>query len=182
MGHASSQSTPYNHHAGNYVEGTVGTGVFYCWVSGLDTKTYSDYESGGVGCSASLGHFFNPYVAVEGGFMQGYMTGKTENGDSGRVTGTLTMPYLAARFEVPIGQRFGLIAKVGLSPVWASVTPSDKDDGESGSTSKYIFPFIGLGMNYALTQNIDFDVQYQAFNYLVVGAGLLSGGLTYHFS
>jgi len=41
-------------------------------------------------------------------------------------------------------------------------------------------PFIGIGISYAITQNLALVVQYQGAIYVLASGGVLSGGLVYH--
>ncbi len=160
----------WNRHQGFYVEGNGGANLFYFALFSTEMDAADSGFKGG-GWSIAAGYNFKPSYAAEIGFMQNFA--KFEDDDGDKVSSNTNVPYAAARFDVPIGDRFGFIAKVGfMVPSIAS------EDAENAAV---MLPFVGVGGSYAITPNLDITLQYQGAVYLVVGAGLFSGGLTYHF-
>lgn len=166
----------WNHHAGFYAEGGAGTNLYYL---GVFSSVGSVSQEGfvGWGWNAAIGYNFNYRWALEAGFIQSYANFKDADGNSEYTNADL--PYLAARYAIPIRDNFSFLFKFGL--MYAHVNLKDNIDGDNSSPS-ITLPYFGLGMAYAITPKLDVTVQYQGFVYGIVGAGLLSTGLTYHFS
>lgn len=154
-------STALNQHLGTYAELNIGTNLYY---SAFLTSVghYNSAGIEGLGASASLGYNFTNIFALETGFMQNYAKFSNSSNHT-------NVPYLTTRFNVPIGERFGFIGKLG-----AMYLSSPHDGG-------IVLPYVGVGGSYALTKKLDIQVQYQGAVYGVAGVGLLSTGLTYHF-
>lgn len=181
---ADSTSTPtdaMNQHTGTYLELNLGTNLYYgAFISSVDNEIASG--TNGFGWSADLGYYFTPTFALEGGFIQSYLNTSDDEGDSAKMT--LDVPYAAARFNIPVGNHFSFIAKVGLLAAidgGTSASFNNHSASESGG-DMLVLPFVGVGASYALTSKLDLTLQYQGAVYGVIGAGLLSGGLAYHFS
>jgi opacity protein-like surface antigen len=166
------QDQQWNRHQGFYVEANGGTNLYYFAVFSTGEDTSASGFTGG-GWSAAVGYNFKPIYAAEVGFMQNYAKFEDEEDDDIDVSTHTNVPYAAARFDVPIGDRFGFIAKLGL------MIPSIADNDVDAPT--LILPFVGVGGSYAITPNLDVSLQYQGAVYVIVGGGLFSGGLTYHF-
>ncbi len=166
------QDQQWNRHQGFYLEANGGTNLYYLAIL---TSEFDGSHSGfnGGGWSAAVGYNWRPIFAAEVGFMQNYMKFEEDDDEDNDISTHTNVLYGAARFDVPIGDRFAFIAKLGLMiPTIAA------DDVEDPSL---LLPFIGVGSSYAITPNIDFSLQYQGAVYVIAGAGLFSGGLTYHF-
>lgn len=168
-----------NRHTGWYASVNGGVNAFYAGFISTDT-TEGAQTIQGFGVSVDTGYNFTKHTALEGGLIYMHANGKSFTGDDSDADAYASVytPYLAARFTIPIGNRFAFLAKTGLMLPFAVV--HDPEDGTKDAG--LILPFIGLGGSYAITRNVDFTVLYQGAVYGVVGAGLLSGGITYHFS
>lgn len=70
---------------------------------------------------------------------------------------------------MPLGNRFSLLAKLGLM---VSFVPQH---------GGLVLPFTGIGGSYALTEKVDLGLQYQGAIYGIAGAGALGLSFTYHF-
>ena len=175
-----SENGHLNQHHGAYVGVTAGPNLYYAGIISSDSSTSTGGFTG-YGWSADVGYNFTNIFAVEGGFMQNY--GSYSNGDNDRVSIHTNVPYLAARFNIPMGQRFSLITKIGGMYVSAHGTNHGKTEAEdmSASTPSVLLPYVGLGVSYAINKHIDVSVQYQGAVYGIASAGLLGAGLTYHF-
>ena len=153
-----------NKHTGWYGELGAGTNFYY---GSLISSDFSDAKAGihGYGWNANLGYFFNDYVAAELGVMQNYGYFK----DDGETTWEhATSPYLVARFNAPLTERVSFIGKIGM------MVPTISGVGSLA------LPYTGVGLSLAATEQLDLSVQYQGAIYGIIGAGLLSVGLTYH--
>ncbi len=144
----------FNRHTGFYASANVGTNIAYILL-GPNSDTY-----GGFSWSANAGYSFTPYIGLEVGFIQGYVPDLPK----------ANIPYLTARFNIPIGQRFSLIAKFGIEDIYAK----QFHHGDVGA-------FMGLGASYAITRHIAVDVTCQGAEEYIVGIGSMSGGVTYNF-
>ncbi len=165
----------YQQHHGFYIGANLGTNLYYV---GIISTAGSNSSSGidGLGWSANLGYNFTSRIAIEGGFMQNFISDKS-NDPNDYIVADTDIPYIAASFTVPFCQRFAFLAKVGGMYLSLKKTIAPMDHRTTG----IVLPFIGIGTSYAVTHHIDINVQYQGAIYGVAGAGLLSGGLTYHF-
>lgn len=154
-----------NQHTGPYGEINLGINHYswYFFPFASDTR--------GFGWNAAAGYNFTSIFALEGGFMQNYLQGYTSNSDGSEIVRTnhINVPYTAMRFSAPIGERFALLGKLGV------MAPNRAGQGK-------ILPYVGIGMSYALTDKLDVTAQYQGAVYGFFNAGLVSGGLTYHFA
>jgi opacity protein-like surface antigen len=170
----SNTTEKWNAHHGFYVEANGGTNLYFLgFISDAGSASSSGFEGSGWG--AAVGYNFLPKVALEGGFIQNYAQ-YSEDGNT--AWGHTNLPYITARFTMPLGDRFAFLAKTGLMAISVDAESSDAN----ASTPTIVLPFIGLGASYALTSKLDITAQYQGAVYGVVNAGLLSAGLTYHFS
>lgn len=175
---ANSQSTDthWNHHTGLYAEGDIGTNLYYLGIFS-SAGTFSHEGFLGWGWGAALGYNFNYHWALEGGFIQSYATFETAENHSEYTNANV--PYLVARYTLPIKNNFSFLFKLGAA--YADVNLKDKTVGKHSSPN-IVLPFTGIGMAYAITPKLDLTVQYQGFVYGIASAGLVSTGLTYHFS
>jgi hypothetical protein len=164
---------PFNEHQGFYAEVNAGPNI-YMGTLVINGTTNSTSGSQGAGWSAAVGYNFKPRFGVEGGFMQNYAEYDTD--DNEHVEAHTNIPYVAMRFTVPLGQRAAFIAKLG--GMYPFVTDTENND----TTGGFLLPYTGVGFSYALTRQLDMSVQYQGAIYGIVNAGLMSAGLTYHFS
>jgi hypothetical protein len=152
-----------NQYSGNYVEINAGTNLYY-W--GIVSSQGSGSSAGvkGMGWNVALGHYITPRFGLEAGFMQNYAEATFNN----HTNSHLNVPYATTRFNVPMGDRFSFIGKIGLGYAFS---------GGNG----ILLPYTGVGFSYAVNQNVDITTQYQGLVLGIVGAGLLSLGITYHF-
>jgi hypothetical protein len=151
------QGEAWNRHKGFWAEADVGTG----W-------GYIPDEAGfqGFAWVGALGYRFTVTHAIEGGVGQWHMS--REDDDDAYVN----FGYLAWRGTVPIADRFAFFGKAGIALL---NNPDHHDDGWAGG------PFLGLGLSYAVTPQIDLDVQVQGVTAVFVGGGVVTAGAAYHF-
>lgn len=165
-GYASSSQTAYNEHLGPYGELNLGTNLYYAGF----VSSHGSAGTGGIigyGWSTAAGYYLTNSFALEAGFMQNY----TKYSHMYHINA----PYVTTRFNLPISNRFSLIAKVGAMDVIANRV------GDNGHDTSVLLPFVGVGASYALTNKLDATIQYQGAVYGICGVGLLSAGLAYHF-
>ena len=137
-----------------YAEVNAGKNAFYSAADELK----GNFK--GFGWNGSLGYAFTDNVAAEIGFMQ--------NAEKLNMENHLNVPYMAARFNLPMGERVDFVAKAGVMQV--------HHKGE-----KATFPYTGLGLSYALDERVDLTAMYQGGIYGIGGAGLMGLGLHYKF-
>lgn len=152
-----------NEYMGNYAEINLGTNLYY-W--GIASSKGSGSNAGvvGMGWNAAFGHFITPRFGLEAGLMQNYASANLDNKNNSH----LNVPYATTRFNLPINDRYSFIGKLGLGYAFS---------GGFG----VVIPYTGVGLSYAVNKNIDITAQYQGLVLGIVGAGLLSLGVTYHF-
>ena len=158
----------YNRHTGFYASGNVGVTVGAIPDFFSNDNSYL-FEAGGIGVNGGVGYQFNSYFAPELGVTYFRFPGNNNNSDDFN----LLLGYAALKGILPLGDRFNINAKLGVSGA-----------KELGSDEKSnVLPYMGLGMGFALTSNLDFDVGIQGTTFWgLANFGLISGGLTYHFS
>ena len=163
------ENTAYNRHIGPYAEGNIGKAVV--WFNGeIGGNDFADSGFFGSGWSIGGGYMFKDWIGAEAGYLQ-FSPEADDDGDDPEIdVGGI---YFAAKFNIPIKDRFSGIIKIGVMSLSAS---GDDDDFIAGGA-----PFTGIGVSYALTDKIDLRAQFQGPNLIFVGAGLLSGGVAYRF-
>lgn len=167
---ANPSSKIMNEHNGFYASVNAGTNLVYL---GVFSSEGNASQSGvyGFGYSLDVGYNITKYFAVEAGFMQNYVdfnqyVDKEDRDNDLRQHSNI--PYGAMKAVIPIGNRASLIGKLGAMYAMA--------DGKS-----IVLPYTGIGFGYAVSKHVELVAQYQGAIYGVAGAGLLSGGVTYHF-
>lgn len=139
------------------------------------------------------GYEINPYLAVEGGFIdfgtakyQGTYTGGNARGKL-KATGFDS----AALFKLPLNTKLSAFGKVGL--VVAKVKSSLVADGPASlasgrDSSTVVRPLLGLGADYKLTEKISLRLDYDHVGGLgnsshtgKMDVNMVSMGATYHF-
>lgn len=174
-----------NQHLGWYLGGTAGTNLYYVGLA-ASGGSFSSEGLNGFSWSGETGYHFTTTTALEAGAMQNYAYYNSTDYDffgnptTEKIYGNTNLYYLAARFDVPIKDRFSFIGKLGL--MYASGSLLSDDDTDSPQTAAVILPFTGLGFGYAFTPHLSMDVMYQGAVYTVVSAGGLGAGLDYYFN
>ena len=148
---ASDGSDVYNRHQGWYGEVLGGTNI-----GGADVN---DIGHGGFGVSGALGYQFTSIIGVEAGYIRNQIDDlHIDNG------------YVAARLTAPIGDRFSLFGKLG--GIYSNFG--------GGLDDSIVSPFIGAGLAYSVTPQLDINAQIQGFVHSGLSIGVVGGGLTYH--
>lgn len=162
----------------------------------LDTAT-SDAALGGASSTLTknhgnqwrlqLGYKFNPYFALEGGYID---FGKTEFTSTGGSTAHGTVKAggidVAALGILPITENFSVFGKAGLV---AAKVKSSLDVTPPGDTkSNVVAPLVGLGVSYKLSDNLDLRAEYDHVSKLgksgttdKLSSNMLSAGIAYYF-
>lgn len=151
----------YNKYTGFYVAGNVGAIADRESVD-LFSIHVTHASIGGYGLNGIVGYQFNPYLAPEVGVS--YY----------RRYGEEVMVYDAAlKGILPLGQRFNINGKLGAG-LYSSHNESET------------VPYLGAGVGYAVTPNLDIDLNIQGsyidFGIASAGLALVGGGITYHIS
>ncbi len=164
-----------NRHAGAYVEANLGVNMYS---AGIFSSEHKSVNSGinGYAFNTAVGYYLNDYFGLEGGFTRSSL--KLNDSDDSSFYQNINAPYASMRFNVPIGERFSFIAKLG---VMYACAVDDKHDSTDGRYIGIALPYTGIGVSYAVTPKVDLTVQYQGAVYGVVNAGVMTGGVTYHF-
>ena len=182
----SGEGVSWNTHRGVYVEAGPGINAFYALLPSGSKGTIR-----GFGMVLSLGYGFANNIAIESGFI--YSSDLNAGVDASVVginlvasaSAKLYIPYLAFRFNVPIGDRYGILFKLGGMYPYASAKLSASATGiqKSGRIAgDRMLPFTGIGMGYAIMPKLDFTVMYQGAVYVMASGAVLGAELTYHFS
>jgi hypothetical protein len=162
----------FNRHTGPYVEANAG--YTFAWLTGgFFGNDFSQGAGVGFGWNVGGGYMFKDWLGAEVGYLQ---FNPDVHKDSQDYNISVGGAYLAARFNIPIKDRYSFIIKVGAMTLSASDSDHSAEDAVTSGAM-----FTGIGVGYALTDKIDLSLQFQGPNLIIVGAGVLSGGLTYHF-
>lgn len=189
--YAASDSQAYDVHQGSYVEANVGTNAFYLGVFSTSGDTITN---GTNGFGASLAYGYQPHpggTAYEIGYVRNEInvTEESDQNSTIKLNGDLNVNtiYTAFRWEVPIGDKFAFIPKVGLMFNRVSEDKLTRTiDGQvytadSGFSEGLVLPYVSLGAAYAITPKVSIMAQYQGFVIGIIGAGLLGAGVDVHF-
>lgn len=152
---ASTLSYADPHGRGAYIEGNVGE--IYASIHFLGVIA-SKFDS--VGANVNAGYQFNNYLGAEAGFTQYAFSHGLNSFD---LAGKFILPFQIANND------FNVFAKLGASSL-------------GGHGGRAVAGLAGVGAGYAVTQNLDLNLQAQATTLGFFSLGLLSGGLTYHFN
>jgi len=170
-----------NNAAGFYISGNLGYGnvdVNLPSVAGVSTSHR------GVAWSTAVGYQFNPYVAVEGGYIQFADEKVSVPGSS--VTVTTEAADLAVKGIYPINQQFNVFGKAGIA--YMTHTGVISGGGTTvivADTDHQVVPLFGAGASYNIDENWAVGVQAittlkSGDNFPATYTGLV--GVTYKFS
>lgn len=164
-----------NRHVGTYIEGNLGTNLYMLGVVSSNDGRSNTGLNGFAG-SVAVGYNTNCWFGFEGGFIRSSVN--IDHHEDGQYYQNINAPYASLRFTAPIGERFGLIGKFGIMYATGS---DDRHHDHGNDHLGIVMPFVGIGASYAMTPKVDITAQYQGALYAVVNAGVLTGGVTYHF-
>lgn len=176
----------WNRHLGFYAEAGVGTNAFYALL-----PTGNEGTTKGLGIPLAVGYHFLTNISVEAGFIySSNLNRQVEKNVAGidvsaSAAAKLYIPYIALRFNVPVGNRFNVVFKVGGMYPFANINATATTAGISkkGRLSyDHSLPFTGIGATYALTPKLDLNIMYQGAVYVLASGAVLSAGLTYYFA
>jgi OOP family OmpA-OmpF porin len=167
---AIAENVSFNRHVGPFAEASAG--YTFGWAAGgAFGNDFADGTGIGFGWTVSGGYMFKDWIGIEAGYLKFSPDVEFEDEESDASVGGF---FLAARFNIPVKERFSVVLKAGAM----SLSASEKEDEEAITAGA---PFTSIGAGYALTDKIDLRVQFQGPNLIFLGAGILSGGITYHF-
>jgi len=139
------------------------------------------------------GYRFNPYLAVEAGYIDFGKVDYTASYTGGSAEGSLKAggADLAVLVGVPLGDSFSVFGKVGgvEASVKSNLTASAPAALASGDASTHVLrPLLGVGAIYKLTDNVDVRGDYDYVSGLgdsgktgKMDVNLFSLGLAYNF-
>ncbi|OJZ09882.1 MAG: hypothetical protein BGP20_00480 [Thiobacillus sp. 63-78] len=156
------------------------------------TQTRSDNSD--LGAKVYGGYQFNKYFAIEGGYAQ--FNNFTANGT---VTASVTAPpqisayqteknntwALAAIGSLPLTKDFSLFAKLGANN-WKKATntfvhDSNGDFTRTSTLERGVDPYYGVGVSYALLENVLVRGEYERYDLGGSNIDFLSAGLALKF-
>jgi len=139
------------------------------------------------------GYRFNPYLAVEAGYIDFGKVDYTASYTGGSAQGSLKAGGvdMAVLVGVPLGDSFSVFGKVGgvEASVKSNLTASAPAALASGDASTHVLrPLLGVGAIYKLTDNVDVRGDYDYVSGLgdsgktgKMDVNLFSLGLAYNF-
>lgn len=139
------------------------------------------------------GYRFNPYLAVEAGYIDFGKAKYQASYAGGSAQGTLKAGGMdmAALIGLPLNDSILLFGKVGVvdAKVESNLTASAPANSASGSDSVYsVRPLVGVGAIYKLTQNVDVRGDYDYVSGLgsssktgQMDSSMFSVGVAYNF-
>ena len=147
-----------------YIKASVGQFNYEGATSGYVYGFFVEVDDDTIGLDAGVGFPFNDNVAIEGGFS--YLT-EADWSASDRfttiTTGTVNGYALTAAtvFRLPLGNDFGLLAKLGayMWEVEATVTGTQfslEDDGTD--------VLAGVGADFSINESVSFVAGYDHYN------------------
>lgn len=172
--------------AEEYGEGNWAGINFDHWYGGVGfgQSDYRDYNATSINprseaWKAYAGYQFNKYIALEGGYVN--LNDMTAFTGSTRTNITTDGWTLGAQLSYPITDKFAVTGKLGgaymLADVkqktGAGVTVRTGDDGYE--------PNYGVGVRYALLDNVDLRAEWERFDRSNMNIDLLSAGMAVKF-
>jgi OOP family OmpA-OmpF porin len=139
------------------------------------------------------GYRFNPYLAVEAGYIDFGKAKYQADYTGGSAHGTLKAGGLdvVGLVSLPVNDNFSVFGKAGLvaAKVKSNLVASAPANLASGSASENVVrPLLGVGARYKLTENVDLRADYDYVNSLgksdktgKMNANLFSLGVAYNF-
>lgn len=171
--------------AEEYGEGDWAGINFDGWYGGLGIgqSDYRDYSATSVSprseaWKAYAGYQINKYVALEGGYVN--LNDMTASSGATRTNIATDGWTLGAQLSYPITDKFAVTAKIGGAYLLAdikkktgTVTVRSGDDGYE--------PNYGVGVRYALLDNVDLRAEWERFDRSNMNIDLLSAGMAMKF-
>ncbi|WP_296825735.1 outer membrane protein transport protein [Thiobacillus sp.] len=177
---------PGPHTAEEYGDGDWAGINFTNWYAGLGIgqSNYRDFDATSVSGRSEAwktyaGYQFNKYLALEGGYVNlNDMTARTGTTHTNIATDAWA---LGALLSYPVTDTFAVTAKLGAAYMLADVkrktgsalTVRSGDDGYE--------PNYGVGIRYALLDNVDLRAEWERFDRSNMNIDLLSAGLAVKF-
>jgi len=139
------------------------------------------------------GYRFNPYVAVEAGYIDFGKATYDANYAGGTAHGTLKAGGFdaVALLSLPVNDQFSIFGKAGVVAAKAKsrLSAGAPASGASSSVSNSVVrPLLGIGTNYKLTDNVDLRLDYDHVSGLgksrktgKMDVNMVSLGVSYNF-
>ena len=199
--------------SGWYVGGAVGSSKYDASKSNLDssvktvvaiavpgfsaTNFSSNLSNNKTGYKLQLGYQFNPYLAVEGGYVDLDNVNYSSNFSVGLGSGTFKTSLRSSGWNtnivgaLPVSEKLSLLGKVGFidakveTTFGGTATVGGVTTPISFSTSSTKWkPVYGLGASYSITNNIAVRGEWDRYSKLgdaEIDVDLLSVGVVYKF-
>lgn len=136
-----------------YVAGNIGVSHLY---DDEATGSGRSVDESGPGWDADLGYQFNSMFGSEVGYTQYYNSRET-SGSTVVAKTTHFAVHANATGRYPIADKLSVLGKLGVAYSYAQkVFEATGAAGSSGSVS----PFMGLGLDYSITPNVDMVGQW----------------------
>lgn len=183
---------------GLYVGADLGTSLANRHVAGIDGAL--GYQGVGISSGNSdkqdttygltLGYRINPYLAVEGGYVNLGSMGYQANTASGSVVGSAkSQGFTAAAVGIlPLAHDVSVYGKLGLINARTDLRATGSAGIATSNTREYsVTPLIGLGASYDITPKVSTQVEWNRYDKLggastsEVSYNTFSVGMRYKF-
>lgn len=125
------------------------------------------------------GYQFNKYAGVEGGYVNlNDMTATTGTLRTNVVTDAWTM---AAVGTLPLTDKFSVIGKLGAAYMLATINAKTGAANTVRSGDDGYEPYYGVGVSYALLDNLNLRAEWERFDRKDLNIDLLTAGVTVKF-
>ena len=131
--------------AGFYVGGNLGYGHY-------NDKQVAKSDRNGFAYGVDLGYQFNPYFALEGGYLK-FGNQKVKSGSS-TVDADLYALDLLAKGIYPVTDQFDVFGKAGIARLDGKVSSST-----SATKKDKVVPMLGVGVDYNVNEQVAVDVE-----------------------
>lgn len=162
---------------GVYVGADLGTSIANRHVAGIDgalrnqgipiTSGNSDKQETTHGLT--VGYRINPYLAVEGGYVNLGNMGYQSNTNTGAVVGNVKSQGLTAAAVgiLPIARDVSVYGKLGVIDARTDLRASGSNGIATTNTREYsVTPLLGLGASYDITPKVSTQVEWNRYNKL----------------
>jgi outer membrane autotransporter protein len=179
--------------AGFYVGGQVGYAhTNFANTDSQNNITSADIDNDGIGWGGLVGYQFNPYAAVELGYLGAYGM-KVQNPNGFPISESLNMQMvdLLVKGILPLNDVVSIYGKAGVASVRATAAYSiDFPTGFSYPTLEATSvtetkPVIGAGISWDIKPRLPLDISWLHVDQnggKIPSADFLLVGLSYHFS
>ena len=177
---------PGTHSLEEYGEGDWAGINFDGWYAGLGIgqSHYLDFDATSVSGRSEawktyVGYQFNKYLALEGGYTN--LNDMTAFTGSTRTNVATDAWGLGAVLSYPVTDKFALTAKVGTAYMLAKIKEKTGSALAVRSGDDGYEPNYGVGVRYAVLDNVDLRAEWERFDRSKMDIDLLSAGLAVKF-